>query len=285
MSWQSQPRQGLDNKDILQLIQHDESKNNIHLFLRQDKRSDYMYYGRLGYLEHDSTREKPVYFQWQLLDWDEIDSGVSVMVDAQVPIKQKLRASGLLKSQDTPNKKALRSGVDKESFRARKVADFAERDAKNREIGLKGELLVLNYEIERLKVAGLGNLAEKVRHVSVVEGDGAGYDILSYDEMGRKKYIEVKTTRGGLNTDFFISPNEINFADIVGAQYSIYRVYDFDPSAKSGLFYEVVGSPLAMFEAIPTGFRLIPKIITYVSSIRARHLWDNHYHIDYPLFP
>ncbi len=259
MSWQSQPRQGLDNKDILQLIQHDESKNNIHLFLRQDKRSDYMYYGRLGYLEHDSTREKPVYFQWQLLDWDEIDSGVSVMVDAQVPIKQKLRASGLLKSQDTPNKKALRSGVDKESFRARKVADFAERDAKNREIGLKGELLVLNYEIERLKVAGLGNLAEKVRHVSVVEGDGAGYDILSYDEMGRKKYIEVKTTRGGLNTDFFISPNEINFADIVGAQYSIYRVYDFDPSAKSGLFYEVVGSPLAMFEAIPTGFRLTPK--------------------------
>jgi hypothetical protein len=36
---------------------------------------------------------------------------------------------------------------------------------------------------------GLPELAEKVRHVAEVEGDGAGYDIESY---GTRKYIEVK---------------------------------------------------------------------------------------------
>ena len=91
-------------------------------------------------------------------------------------------------------------------------ADYAERDARNRGLGLKGELLVLEFEKAHLDTIGRKDLAELVRHVSVQEGDGAGYDILSFDDLGRKKYIEVKATSGGLSTDFFISPNELAFA-------------------------------------------------------------------------
>jgi hypothetical protein len=93
----------------------------------------------------------------------------------------------------------------------------------------------------------------------VQEGDGAGYDILSFDGLGRKKYIEVKTTRGGLNTDFFISPNELAFAISKDMEFSIYRVYDFKVDTSSASFYELIGDPLEKFKAIATGYRLTAK--------------------------
>lgn len=264
LSWQSQPRQGLDNKDIIKLISHDEATNNLHLFLRSSKRGQYSYYGRLGYLEHDSSREKPVYFQWQLMDWDDlnVDAHPVEMANAEErkPVEQppKLQV-GLVKSGNIPTKKPVRSGVGREQFRARKIADYAERDARNRDLGLKGELLVLEFEKAHLDTIGRKDLAELVRHVSVQEGDGAGYDILSFDDLGRKKYIEVKSTRGGLSTDFFISPNELAFAKSKGTQFSIYRVYDFKVDTSSASFYELIGDPLETFKAIPTGYRLTAK--------------------------
>ena len=65
LSWQSQPRQGLENETIKSLIAHDERINNIHLFLRSKAGTDYGYFGNLGYLTHDTQRERPVHFQWQ----------------------------------------------------------------------------------------------------------------------------------------------------------------------------------------------------------------------------
>jgi hypothetical protein len=40
--------------------------------------------------------------------------------------------------------------------------------------------------------ANRADLSAKVRHVAVEEGDGAGYDVLSYEEDGRELYVEVK---------------------------------------------------------------------------------------------
>jgi len=264
LSWQSQPRQSLDNKDIVKLIGHDEATNNLHLFLRNSKRGKYSYYGRLGYLEHDSSREKPVYFQWQLMDWDDLNLDAHPIEGAHVaerrPTEQApIVQAGLVKSDNIPTKKPTRSGVSREKFRARKVADYAERDARNRALGLKGELLVLEFEKAHLEAIGRKDLAGQVRHVSVQEGDGAGYDILSFDDLGKKKYIEVKATRGGLNTDFFISPNELAFATSKDTQFSIYRVYDFKVAVGVASFYELIGDPLDAFKAIPTGYRLTAK--------------------------
>jgi hypothetical protein len=83
LSWQSQPRQDLKNKTILDLISHNDITDNIYLFLREDKKSDYKYLGKLAYLNHDTSREKPVYFQWQLLDWDELNN-VKVSEEVQL---------------------------------------------------------------------------------------------------------------------------------------------------------------------------------------------------------
>ena len=69
LSWQSQPRQSLDDPRVLQWISHDEFLSNIYLFLRTSGNRKYAYLGRLKYLDHDRELERPVYFQWQILDW------------------------------------------------------------------------------------------------------------------------------------------------------------------------------------------------------------------------
>ena len=86
LSWQSQPRQGFDNAVIQTLINHNETTNNIYLFLREEKKGDYQYLGRLKYLTHDNDREKPVYFQWQLLDLEGGDHTEIQQIDSNFEI-------------------------------------------------------------------------------------------------------------------------------------------------------------------------------------------------------
>lgn len=69
VSWQSQPRQSFRDRRIQQFINHDETSNVIHLFLRTKRAENYTYLGRLKYLAHDPDRENPVYMYWQLMDW------------------------------------------------------------------------------------------------------------------------------------------------------------------------------------------------------------------------
>lgn len=121
-------------------------------------------------------------------------------------------------------------------MRARRP-DYIANHAANQELGLLGELLVLRLEKDRLIAAGYPDLAEKVRHVSVLENDTAGYDVLSYEENGTKLFIEVKTTRGQADADFFISASELAFARAHRAQYRLYRLYDYSDELDSASFY------------------------------------------------
>lgn len=107
--------------------------------------------------------------------------------------------------------------------------DPVERDLRNRELGLAGERMVLDHERRWLSERGRGDLAEKVRHVSVEIGDGLGYDIESFTLAGAKKPIEVKTTRGGATTPFFMSRNERDKAEELADSYHLYRVHRFGP--------------------------------------------------------
>jgi hypothetical protein len=72
--------------------------------------------------------------------------------------------------------------------------DPAERDERNRALGRQGEELVFLYEQQRLRFAGRTDLSRKVEWTSEIRGDGAGYDIHSFDLDGRERLIEVKTT-------------------------------------------------------------------------------------------
>ena len=105
--------------------------------------------------------------------------------------------------------------------------DYLQREARNRSLGLAGELLVMEYEAQRLHNLGARSLADKVEHVSKSRGDGAGYDILSFETDGQERFIEVKTTAYIAETPFFVSPNEVDFSDVHHARFHLYRLFDF----------------------------------------------------------
>jgi uncharacterized membrane protein len=94
----------------------------------------------------------------------------------------------------------------------------------------------------QLRAHGRADLAELVRHVAVVEGNGTGYDVASFELDGSDRFIEVKTTRSGVQTDFFVSANEVQFSIQQRTSYYLYRVYDFDPSVRRGQYYVRRGS-------------------------------------------
>ena len=87
-------------------------------------------------------------------------------------------------------------------------------------------------DFERWRLRDTPKYAGDVRWISRDEGDGAGYDILSFDERGREKLIEVKTTCGNQRTPFFITRNEHQVAQERAAAYRIYRVFQFRNEAK-----------------------------------------------------
>ena len=105
--------------------------------------------------------------------------------------------------------------------------DPVERDFRNRKLGRDGEEMVLNFERRRLQQADRPDLAKKVRWISEELGDGAGYDILSYDQRGKERILEVKTTVGADVTPFYITRNELSVATERPDAFRLCRVFDF----------------------------------------------------------
>jgi hypothetical protein len=108
-----------------------------------------------------------------------------------------------------------------------KKFDAVERDRANRSLGRSGEAFVLEVEHRSLVEAGRADLAHQIRWVSDEDGDGAGYDIFSFDPYGAERLIEVKTTNGGARTPFFLSRNECELASERPQEWLIYRVHMF----------------------------------------------------------
>lgn len=105
--------------------------------------------------------------------------------------------------------------------------DPVERDFRNRALGHGGEEFVFGLERRKLTQAGRRDLSGKVRWVSMEDGDGAGYDILSFDPHGNERLIEVKTTNGAARTPFFLTRTEVEVADERKDAWELYRVHQF----------------------------------------------------------
>lgn len=263
LRWQSQPSQTLQNRQIRQLVDHDETRNQVYLFLRTSKRDalgprPYTYLGRLKYLTHDIEREMPVHFAWQLLDWPLPQQvmnriGLTLELSESGPPVSSTASAGLV--QTSAPKPVTKQGTSTREFKARFRLGSPERDRRIRDLGLLGEIAVLNYERLRLVAAGRSDLADQVRHVSLIEGDGAGYDILSFRDDGSRLYIEVKTTIGDATTDFFISPNEVAFSEAHPAEYELRRVFNFNDTSGNGSFFSIVGKLAEQVSLSPTVFR------------------------------
>lgn len=110
--------------------------------------------------------------------------------------------------------------------------DPVERDHRNRALGKAGEEFVLAVERERLAAAGRSDLSRKVRWVAAEDGDGAGFDILSFEATGQETLIEVKTTNGGARTPFFLTRTEREVSEERPDAWRLYRVHLFSRSPR-----------------------------------------------------
>lgn len=130
--------------------------------------------------------------------------------------------------------------------------DPALRDLRNRKTGLRGEEIVFHSERARLSTAGRSDLAKKVKWVSQEEGDGAGYDIRSFEVDGTERFYEVKTTIGHRRTPFFLSRNERDFAEEAPENFRIFRLYELGKAPRSFLIAPPLESSLILE---PTAYR------------------------------
>lgn len=112
--------------------------------------------------------------------------------------------------------------------------NYIQNNIENKRLGTLGELFVLEYEKEELRKHDKPNLVKNVRHDAINLGDGLGYDVLSFDVKGNKKFIEVKTTRGNADTIFYITRTEMERSKIEKDNYYLYRVYNFDDKTLKG---------------------------------------------------
>ncbi|MBK8250120.1 MAG: DUF3883 domain-containing protein [Gemmatimonadetes bacterium] len=97
----------------------------------------------------------------------------------------------------------------------------------------------MNFERARLSAARKPRLADRVEHVADTRGDGLGYDVLSFEESGKERLIEVKTTKFGIHTPFLITRNEVRVSDSRRDHYALYRVFGFRKEPK---LYALPGS-------------------------------------------
>ena len=111
--------------------------------------------------------------------------------------------------------------------------DVAERDARNRALGRAGETRVVASERATLAAAGRADLARRVRWVADEDGDGAGYDIASFETDGAERLIEVKTTNGWERTPFHLTGNEIAVADERRDAWHLIRLWNFARGARA----------------------------------------------------
>ena len=141
--------------------------------------------------------------------------------------------------------------------RVGRVVDFQQREAANRALGLAGEEAVVRREQRKLAAYGQERLAERVRHVSVLDGDGLGYDVLSFTPDGKERYIEVKTTRYSRELPFFVSRNEVQFSVEEPDHFCLYRLFGF--GKPQGGHYELPGSLTATADLRPEVFTGLPS--------------------------
>lgn len=137
-------------------------------------------------------------------------------------------------------------------FKGKKGVDYTKIDEQNRDLGKAGEIWAVNYEKERLREKEINF---EVRHASLLDGDGLGYDILSVEDDGiTPRYIEVKTTTGGAYQPFFFSVNELKRSIQEDSHYYLYRICNFKSAVNQADVVIVKGS-LAELDALPVSYK------------------------------
>lgn len=110
--------------------------------------------------------------------------------------------------------------------------NYLEIEQANTLLGKSGEQIAFEFERWRLIHEGKDSLADKIEWVSQTQGDGLGYDILSRNNNGTDRYIEVKSTKLTKEAPIFFSRNEYDFAANNKSNYYLYRVFNLKTDPK-----------------------------------------------------
>ncbi len=146
---------------------------------------------------------------------------------------------------------------EKIEFGRKTKKNYALIENNNKNLGRRGEELVLEFEKQRVTKLKLD--VSKVKWISEYNGYDEVYDILSLNDDGSARYIEVKTTTQGIDFHFFISGREVEFSRRNKDNYFIYRVYDLNLNPLKGTLYKYNCDLLTDYVAEPTEYRLHPK--------------------------
>jgi len=160
----------------------------------------------------------------------------------------------LSRIEDAPERKEKVARIETreptQTYSAR--TNYLELEAANQSLGDAGEEFTINFERARLISFGKEALAEKIEHVAKTQGDGAGFDILSFEPNGADRYVEVKTTKYGRYSPFFVSANELDFSEKHQANYHLHRVFQFRDDPR---LFTLPGSVKSNFILSPTEYR------------------------------
>jgi hypothetical protein len=137
-----------------------------------------------------------------------------------------------------------------------KFVDFNALEARNAQRGLTGERLLVHRERRFLASVGRADLAEKVRHVSIEDGDGLGYDVLSFRPDGVERFLEVKTTVRSEHQPFHVTRNEVDFSDAEPQRFALVRIFHL---GRQPGFYELEGSLRETAQLEPDSYIGLPR--------------------------
>jgi hypothetical protein len=130
--------------------------------------------------------------------------------------------------------------------------DFVARDAANRDLGRRGEEFVLEFERKRLHDDGRRDLVQRIEWTAQTRGDGAGYDVQSFNVDGSERLIEVKTTGLGKYFPFNVTVNEVRCSQARPREFHLYRVFNFGLDAR---LYMLAGELSKSCHLDPTQYR------------------------------
>lgn len=185
---------------------------------------------QLGYPIVEGYKPRPNFQQQLFLGIERFLSGT------EDPLKDldvvNTNGPGSLKFEEPPELREAPAD-NRELHRLIRKFDPALRDERNRKLGELGEERVYKHEQDRLVGCGRKDLAQQVCWISRDHGDGAGFDILSFDVTGEKRFLEVKTTLGYRSTPFYLTRNELSFSEENPDNFRIVRLYDFARNARA----------------------------------------------------
>ncbi len=116
---------------------------------------------------------------------------------------------------------------------------------------MAGEEFFFEREKAYLDQCGCRDLSRRVRWTAKDDGDGAGYDISSFEPDGQRRLIEVKTTNGWDRAPFHITRNELAVAADNRDTWVLVRLWNF---VKKPQAFEIRPPLEAHVDLTPTSF-------------------------------